>query len=53
MATVPWPPKQEAAIFLRIKREKGEAAARKFMREHGYGKKETKRRRKKRGLKRR
>jgi hypothetical protein len=34
---MPWPEKQRRAIFLDIKRRKGEAAARRFMREHGYG----------------
>lgn len=36
---MPWPEKQRRAIFLNIKRKKGEAAARAFMRAHGYGKK--------------
>ena len=36
---MPWPLAQQRAIFLRLKREKGEAAAREFMRKHGYGKK--------------
>jgi hypothetical protein len=36
---MPWPLSQQRAIFLRIKRQKGEAAARAFMRDHGYGKK--------------
>jgi hypothetical protein len=35
---VPWPLAQQRAIFLRIKRQKGEAAAREFMHKHGYGK---------------
>ena len=34
---MPWPEKQRRAIFLSIKRKKGEAAARAFMRKHGYG----------------
>ena len=33
---MPWPPKQEAAIFLSIKRKKGEQAAIDFMHKHGY-----------------
>jgi len=35
---MPWPLAQQRAIFLRMKREKGEEAARRFMRDHGYGK---------------
>ena len=35
---MPWPEPQRRAIFLRIKRKEGEAAARRFMRQHGYGK---------------
>ena len=34
---MPWPPKQRAAIFLAVKRRKGEAAARALMHKHGYG----------------
>lgn len=34
---MPWPLKQQRAIFLRIRREKGEEAAKRFMRAHGYG----------------
>ena len=34
---MPWPPKQRTAIFLSIKRRKGEAAAIDFMHKHGYG----------------
>lgn len=34
---MPWPEKQRRAIFLNIKRKKGEAAAKRFMHEHGYG----------------
>jgi len=44
---MPWPPKQRTAIFLSIKRKKGEAAARQFMSEHGYPAKKAKRRKKK------
>jgi hypothetical protein len=36
---MPWSQKQESAIYLRIAREKGEGAAKRFMRAHGYGKK--------------
>ena len=32
---MPWPEKQRRAIFLRIKRKRGEKAARDFMRRHG------------------
>lgn len=35
---MPWPAKQRTAIYLSIKRKKGEAAAKLFMRKHGYGK---------------
>lgn len=35
---MPWPPRQRTAIFLDIKRRKGEKAAREFMHRHGYGK---------------
>jgi hypothetical protein len=34
---MPWPAKQRTAIFLDIKRRKGEKAAREFMHRHGYG----------------
>lgn len=34
---MPWPLKQQRAIFLDIKRRKGEKAAREFMHKHGYG----------------
>lgn len=34
---MPWPAKQRTAIFMDIKRRKGEPAAREFMHEHGYG----------------
>lgn len=35
---MPWPPKQATAIFLSIKRKKGERAAVDFMHKHGYPK---------------
>jgi hypothetical protein len=34
---MPWPPKQRVAIFLDVKRRKGEAAAEALMHEAGYG----------------
>lgn len=34
---MPWPAKQRTAIFLDIKRRKGEKAAKAFMHKHGYG----------------
>lgn len=34
---MPWPEKQRIAIFLDVKRRKGEAAAKKLMHEAGYG----------------
>lgn len=34
---MPWPAKQRTAIFLDVKRRKGERAAREFMHRHGYG----------------
>lgn len=34
---MPWPAKQRTAIFLSIKRKKGEGAAIDFMHKHGYG----------------
>jgi hypothetical protein len=40
---MPWPAKQRTAIFLSIKRKKGEKAARQFMRKHGYGGKKRRR----------
>jgi len=42
---MPWPPKQQAAIFLSIQRSKGTAAARRFMHRHGVGGKKRKKRR--------
>jgi hypothetical protein len=42
---VPWPKKQREAIFLSVQRKKGTAAAKKVMREAGYG--NTKKKRKK------
>jgi hypothetical protein len=36
---MPWPEKQRRAIFLNVKRKKGEAAAERVMHEAGYGKK--------------
>ena len=35
---MPYPPEQRTAIFLNIKRRKGLAAARRFMRKHGGAK---------------
>lgn len=48
---MPWPEKQRRAIFLDVKRRKGEAAAKRLMHEAGYGGKKkrtrwTKRRKK-------
>lgn len=50
---MPWPEKQRRAIYLRIKRTKGEEAARAFLRKHGdpkdhaqEAKRRTRRRRK-------
>lgn len=40
---MPWPPAQRTAIFLSIKRKKGERAAVEFMHRHGYGKKKLSR----------
>jgi hypothetical protein len=41
---MPWDPKQRVAIFLSVKRKKGEKAARELMHKHGYvGKKKKKR----------
>lgn len=34
---MPWPEKQRRAIFLSVKRRKGEAAAKAVMHEAGYG----------------
>jgi hypothetical protein len=34
---MPWPEKQRRAIFLSVKRRKGEAAAKRLMHEAGYG----------------
>ena len=34
---MPWPRKQRIAIFLSVKRRKGEAAAKRLMHEAGYG----------------
>lgn len=34
---MPWPPKQRTAIFLDVKRRKGEQAALNLMHEAGYG----------------
>jgi hypothetical protein len=34
---MPWSEKQRQAIFLAVKRRKGEAAAKKLMHEHGHG----------------
>ena len=34
---MPWPEKQRKAIFLDVKRRKGEGAARALMHEAGYG----------------
>lgn len=34
---MPWPARQRTAIFLDLKRRKGEAAAKAFMHRHGYG----------------
>jgi hypothetical protein len=34
---MPWPARQRTAIFLSVKRRKGEPAARRFMHEHGHG----------------
>jgi hypothetical protein len=39
---MPWPDKQRTAIFLAIKRKKGERAAIEFMHAHGYGGKKRK-----------
>jgi hypothetical protein len=33
---MPWPEKQRRAIFLDMKRKKGDKAAREFMHKHGY-----------------
>lgn len=33
---MPWPEKQRRAIFLNVKRKKGERAARELMHKHGY-----------------
>jgi hypothetical protein len=42
---MPWSnPRQRNAIFLAIKRKKGERAAREFMHRHGYGGKAKRRR---------
>lgn len=40
---MPWPEKQRKAIFLNVKRKKGTAAAKRVMREAGYGKKAKRR----------
>ena len=40
---MPWSEKQRTAIFLAVKRRKGEAAAKKLMHEHGYGGKKKRR----------
>lgn len=45
---MPWPAKQRTAIFLDIERRKGTAAAKAFMRAHGYGKKADARHRRRR-----
>lgn len=42
---MPWPEKQRRAIFLDIKRRRGEQAAINFMHRHGYGRKKKRRRR--------
>jgi len=34
---MPWSEKQRVAIFLSVKRKKGEAAAKALMHRHGYG----------------
>lgn len=34
---MPWSEKQRRAIFLNVKRKKGEAAAKALMHRHGYG----------------
>jgi hypothetical protein len=44
---MPWDEKQRQAIYLSVKRKKGEKAAKALMHKHGYGGKKKKR--KKRG----
>jgi hypothetical protein len=39
---MPWPEKQRRAIFLDTQRRKGTSAAKRVMREAGYGKKSKK-----------
>jgi len=34
---MPWPEKQRQAIFLAVKRRKGEKAAKRLMHKHGHG----------------
>lgn len=44
---MPWPLRQERAIFLRLKRKHGEEYAREYMHKHGYpgkGKKKLRKR---------
>ncbi len=46
---MPWPEKQRRAIFLATKRKKGTSAAKRVMREAGYGTSAKGKRVKKRG----
>lgn len=41
---MPWPEKQRRAIFLDVKRRKGDKAAHEFMHKHGYRSKKSRRR---------